>query len=602
VLAGTVSFSALSEASGIAASARSPGVLWTHNDGSDGRIWALSTNGTRLATYDVNNVEDLEDIAVGPGPAAGVSYLYIGDIGGNVGTNATRTNVTIIRIPEPAVDLAWASNPRSPNFSGRDTFTLTYPDGSYDAETLLVDPLTSDVWVVTKEIGVARFYRANLNAIPDNGTVVMEFVRLVAFHQASAGDISADGTQIVLRHEDAALLWPRCDGESLSNALERASQSVPVIGRPTEPNGEGLAFLPDGTGYVTISEGSNAPIYFFRSICPAPPRFTLSLSNLTIFAGGAVQFRAYAAGYPDPTYTWRSNGQVIVGRTGSSLLLSNVTPGAAGLYEVIASNASGSATNSATLTVRAKPDLRITEVMSVAAASPGVPTADWWELTSFEAQPVNLSGWRFNDNGGGLMDPYVIVGPLTIAPGESIIFAEELTAPQFTNWWGATNLPAGLHIVNYTGGGLGLGAGGDGLRLWDNFTADVNDTVASVDFGAATTGVTFNYDPVTQQFGALSQLGVNGVFRAAAATDIGSPGRIMGLASSPLLQAVRNGDQLRIEFNAEAGRRYTLEVREDFTTDVWTATGDSLQPTTSGRVFFEREMTAAAQFFRVSAQ
>lgn len=602
VISGVISFGALTEASGIAASARNPGVLWTHNDGSQGRIWALSTNGARLATYDLNNVDDLEDIAVGPGPTPGLSYLYIGDIGGSQGTNVVRPEVKIDRIPEPAVDLAWASDPRSPNFNGRDNFTLVYPDGSFDAETLLVDPLTSDVWVVTKEPGVARFYRANLNAVPDNGTVVMEFVRSVAFDEASAGDISADGTQIVLRRENVAALWLRCDGEPLNNALARASQSIPVIGPPTEPNGEGLAFLRDGTGYVTISEGTNAPIYFFRSLCPAAPHFTLLLSNQSVFVGGAVQFHALAVGYPDPTYTWRLNGQLLGGQTGPSLFLSSVAPGAAGQYEVIASNASGSATNAATLTVRAKPNLRITEVMPVAAASPGVPTADWWELTSFESQPVSLGGWRFNDNGGGLADPFVLPGNLFIAPGQTIIFVEDLSATQFRNWWGASNLPPNLQIVSYTGNGLSLGAGGDGLRLWDNFTADVNDPVASVDFGAATTGVTFNYNPATQQFGALSQLGVNGVFRAAAATDIGSPGRIVGPPPGPLLQVLRTGEQLRIEFDAVGGRRYILEVRDDFTTDTWTATGDVLQPATSGRVFFEREMTDGAQFFRVMAE
>ncbi len=602
VVTGAISFGALTEASGIAASGRNPGVLWTHNDGSAGRIWAVSTNGARLATYDVNNVDDLEDIAVGPGPTPGLSYLYIGDIGGNLGTNVIRPEVKIIRIPEPAVDLAWASDPRSPNFNGRDNFTLVYPDGSFDSETLLVDPLTSDVWVVTKESGVARFYRANLNAVPDDGTVLMEFVTSVPFHQASSGDISADGTQIVLRRENAAALWLRCDGEPLNDALSRASQNIPVIGPPTEPNGEGLGFLRDGTGYVTISEGSNAPIYFFRSTCPAGPQFTLSLSNQTVFVGGAVQFHALAVGYPDPTYTWRLNGQLIGGQTGSSLLLSNVAPSAAGQYEVIASNASGSATNAATLTVRARPDLRITEAMSVPAASPGVPTADWWELTSFESQPVNLNGWRFNDNGGGLADPFVIAGPLMMAPGESIIFAEGLTAAQFVNWWGASNLPVGLQVINYSGNGLSLGAGGDGLRLWDNVTADVNDTVASADFGAATTGVTFNYNPATQQFGAPSQLGVNGVFRAAAAPDIGSPGRITGPPPRPLLQIVGTGEQLRIEFDAVGGRRYTLEVRNDFSTDTWSATGDLLQPASSGRAFFEREITDGTQFFRVLAE
>lgn len=602
ILSGTVSFSTLTEASGIAASARNPGVLWTHNDGSAGRIWALSTNGARLATYDVNTVEDLEDVAVGPGPATGVSYLYVGDIGGNVGTNTIRSEVTVIRVPEPFVDLAWESDPRSPGFSGRDTFTLAYPDGSHDAETLLVDPLTSEVWVVTKEIGLAGFYRANLNQLPDGATVTMEFVRSVAFDQASAGDISADGTRLILRREDAAELWLRCDGESMAAALARASQTVPVIGPPTEPNGEGLGFLRDGTGYVTISEGVDPAIYFFRSICPAAPQFTLSLSNQTIFAGGSVQFQARAVGYPDPTYRWWHNGQLISGQTGSSLLLSNVALDAAGPYEVVVSNASGSATNGGLLTVRAKPELRITEVMSSAAASPGVPTADWWELTSFESQPVNLGGWRFNDNNGGLSDPFLIPGPLTIAPGESIVFAEALSAGQFANWWGTNQLPAGLQVVTYGGNGLSVGASGDGLRLWDSVTADVNDLVASVDFGSATAGVTFNYDPATQQFGMLSEIGVNGVFQAAAAPDIGSPGRITAPASLPRLQVTRLGGQLRIEFDAEAGHRYTLEVRDDFTTSAWTPSGDSFQPSTNDRVFFERDVAEDAQFFRVAAE
>lgn len=159
VVAGTISFGALTEASGIASSARNPGVLWTHNDGSVGRVWAMTTNGWRLATYDLSNVDDLEDIAVGPGPSPGVSYLYIGDIGGNVGTNVSRASVKIIRVPEPMADLAWAANPRSPNFNGKDDFTLVYPDGSFDSEALLVDPLNGDVWIVTKEIGLARFYR-----------------------------------------------------------------------------------------------------------------------------------------------------------------------------------------------------------------------------------------------------------------------------------------------------------------------------------------------------------------------------------------------------------------------------------------------------------
>src|SRR6185503_3116026 len=152
VSAGRVSFSALTEASGIAASRRNYGVLWTHNDGSEGKVYALTTNAVRLATFALGQtVEDVEDIAVGPGPTNGISYLYVGDIGGSARSGDLRHDLKLFRIPEPAVDLAWASSPRSLNFADVSMFTLIYPDGSYNAETLLVDPLTADIWIVTKE-------------------------------------------------------------------------------------------------------------------------------------------------------------------------------------------------------------------------------------------------------------------------------------------------------------------------------------------------------------------------------------------------------------------------------------------------------------------
>jgi len=554
-----------------------------------------------LATFDVNNVEDVEDIAVGPGPMDGLTYLYLGDIGGNVSTNEVRASVKVIRIPEPRVELAWAGSPRSPNFDGTETFTLLYPDGSYDAETLLVDSPSGDVLVVTKQAGTARFYTANLMAAPNGATLLLQFVRAVPFDEASSGDISADGSQIVLRHESFAQLWPRCPGQSVDMALSGVAEQVPLIGRPTEPNGEGIGFLRDGTGYVTISEGNDPSIYFFRSLCPAPPRFTLSLSNESVFAGGSAQFSGFAVGFPDPAYSWRFNGQLLAGQTNAFLWLSNVTAAAAGQYQLIASNASGTASNAATLTVRPRPDLRITEVMANPASSPGVATADWWELTSFESQPVTMNGWRFNDNAGGLGTAYTFPNPLVIAVGESIVFVEGLSAAQFRNWWGASNLPPALQIITYSGAGLGFGNDGDGLRLWDNVTVNEEETVARADFGAAMTGVTFNYEPSTEQFGGNSQLGINGVIRAAAATDIGSPGRILAPVGVFSLQALLVGDRIRIEFDAVAGQVYTLEARNDVAAGGWASTGDNFQATTNRRASFEKERSGGARYFRVRA-
>jgi hypothetical protein len=141
-----------------------------------------------------------------------------------------------------------------------ESFTLVYPDGEYDAETLLVDPITADVFVVTKENNSARVYRVNLNAAANGATLDLTLVQTVTFAKASGGDISADGRQIVLRREDAAMLWTRCDNEDIGTALGRAGQSVPVIGTPTEENGEAIAFLRDGSGYVraTISRSTSS--------------------------------------------------------------------------------------------------------------------------------------------------------------------------------------------------------------------------------------------------------------------------------------------------------------------------------------------------------
>jgi len=280
IIWGVTSINALSEASGIAASARNPGVLWTHNDGSRKRVYAVSTNGATLSNFNFDlDLSDLEDMAVGPGPITGMSYLYFGDIGGNSHAGDIREDVRIIRGPEPAVNLAWAGSPRSSDFTGVETFTLHYPDGSYDAETLLVDPITADVIVVTKENNSARAYRANLNAAANGSTLTMSFVQTVAFAKAAGGDISADGKQIALRRENAAMIWARCDNESLDTALARAGLGIPVIGPPEEDNGEAIAFLRDGTGYVTISEGDDQPIHFFRSTCLERPLIRISTNG-----------------------------------------------------------------------------------------------------------------------------------------------------------------------------------------------------------------------------------------------------------------------------------------------------------------------------------
>ncbi len=243
------------------------------------------------------------------------------------------------------------------------------------------------------------------------------------------------------------------------------------------------------------------------------------------------------------------------------------------------------------------PNLRITEVQSSTAPSPSLPTSDWWELTNFEDQPVDISGWRFNDASGDLTDAFVIPSGVVLHPGESVIFAEELTPAQFRTWWG-TNVSSRTQVINYSGSGLSLAASGDSVRLWSSSATSATLVAARADFGTAVNGVSFNFDPATMVFGQKSVVGVNGVFKAGAATDIGSPGHIIAPPGAPLLRPAFNGFALQIYFEAAIGSRYRLERSTDGGS-TWSLTGDVIYSSTTATREFIDDASGSSRLYRV---
>lgn len=264
----TVTAPEIDEASGIAASRHNPGVVWTHND-SDSRLYAVDLTGQLLAEFRVPGLggADLEDVAIGPGPDPRLSYLYVGDIGDNA---SSRASIRVFRIPEPAVYPYFAAAPVNEPFPEVESMTFRYPDSAHDAEGLMLDPLSGDLFVLTKAKGFSQVFRAPAAALTGGAEVVLEAVAAVFFDEVSAADISADGSLVLLRQENYANGWFRAAGQTVVEALAGNPAFVPVIGTPGEPNGEGAAFAPDGSGYYTISEGAAPVLYFFPQTTPAP--------------------------------------------------------------------------------------------------------------------------------------------------------------------------------------------------------------------------------------------------------------------------------------------------------------------------------------------
>ncbi|MGC8861766.1 MAG: hypothetical protein ACP5R5_03210 [Armatimonadota bacterium] len=255
---GNVQSNDVTEASGIAASRKNANVLWLHNDSGDSaRVFAMSTSGAHLGTYNLSGVtaRDWEDIAVGPGPTPGESYLYIGDIGDN---NAAYTTVFIYRVAEPSVSST--QQPVNVNLSGVEKFTLKYEDGPRDAETLMVDPTNGDLYILSKRVSRSKVYRVPASDLVTGTTITMHAVAELPWGWATGGDISPDGSEVIVRGYNNASLWRRPPGGKLWDAFGGTQYPVPLA---SEPQGEAICFDSDGRGYYTTSEGAHQPLYYY---------------------------------------------------------------------------------------------------------------------------------------------------------------------------------------------------------------------------------------------------------------------------------------------------------------------------------------------------
>lgn len=246
-------YPALQELSGLAASRVHDGVLYGHNDSGDvARFFAFTSAGAAAGEFTVTGEKavDWEDVAAGPCDAG--RCLFFADIGDN---DEQRDEVWLVKIAEPALP----TDPTKPVEVPGERVRFVYPDGAHNSETLLVHPTTGDAYVVTKtEPGPSVVYKlaAPLIAGPARTATKVGALQLPAGVSllVTGGDVHPCGDRFLLRTYSALLEYRAPPGAPFEAAFDATPTPLLAPSFGEEPQGEAVAYLATGLGFVTGSE------------------------------------------------------------------------------------------------------------------------------------------------------------------------------------------------------------------------------------------------------------------------------------------------------------------------------------------------------------
>jgi hypothetical protein len=248
----------LEEASGLGASQVNPGMLWTHNDsGNPAEVFLIDQELNIKLTLKLKGVEnrDWEDICVGPGPEEGKSYLYVGDIGDNFAQFQLKY---IYRFPEPKV----SEGTNEITIENFDTLIIQLPSEKKDTETLMINPITKDLYLVSKREEPVHVYEIKFPYKP-NETITARDIGTIAATKIVAGDFSANGKEILLKNYQNVFYWNNTAGKSVEEVFKTKPE---IVEYTEEPQGEAITWSRDGSGFYTLSEkkkGEKSYLYFY---------------------------------------------------------------------------------------------------------------------------------------------------------------------------------------------------------------------------------------------------------------------------------------------------------------------------------------------------
>jgi len=202
----------------------------TVNDSGDGgRLFLVDKETCETVGVTSWDGDPFDVEAIAP---AGPDAVWVGDIGDN---REIREDITVFRVPLAEGDHEVEVEPH----------TLRYPDGAHNAESLLTEPDTGRIVVITKDVLGGTAYTGPRSL--SSQTVTLTQVGGGLLPVATDAAFFPDGEHIVVRNYRRAVVytWP---------GLETVGDFV----LPNQPQGEGIAVV--GDRLFLTSEGTRQPV------------------------------------------------------------------------------------------------------------------------------------------------------------------------------------------------------------------------------------------------------------------------------------------------------------------------------------------------------
>ena len=298
---------------------------------------------------------------------------------------------------------------------------------------------------------------------------------------------------------------PVANGPTGNGSTNSGSTTASLSINNAQPGDNGNYTVIISNAYGTATN-SPAAVLTISAGCVAPG--LTGPNNTTVIQSNNATFSASASGNPVPDLQWRRNGVDISGQTGSSYTVTNAQYPAddGAVFSLVASNACGMVTNSATLTVIVPPVISVQPVSLVVTSTQSAT----FSVTA-SGVPTPTYQWQFNNI------------PISGETNATLTIASATSA----------NIGTYKVVVNNAAGSV----------TSSNATLIVNSTMSATAFSPSNGATGICYDtPLAVTFSSAPSLGAAGTIKIYNVTNSATPVDTINVALGATQQRSFPGD------------------------------------------------------------